>query len=101
MRTLCECCQDSNVSIKINGRVIKESKKATGCDLCNFTGYRGRNSVYGIVVVTPELKDALSSEASELELMRISGDDGMFNEMVSLVENGKSDLSELELYYKN
>lgn len=101
MRTLCYCAEYSGATAILNGKKIHPKKKAVGCESCNYTGYKGRVAVYGILEINASIKEALSNEVSELELLKLAGEDGMMGEMIDLVEGGVSDFSELELFFKN
>lgn len=100
MRTLCTCSVASSKKVIIDNNEITEVRKSIGCELCNGTGYRGRVAVYGILEINDDIKSALSNNASEGELSNLAGSDGMLDEMIDLVKNGVSDLSELGLFYQ-
>ena len=48
--------------------------RATGCDTCNQTGYRGRVGIHELMVVTPSIKRLIQTRALVSELL-----DGAFN----------------------
>ncbi|RPI54238.1 MAG: zinc-ribbon domain-containing protein [Acidobacteria bacterium] len=58
--------------------------KATGCDQCNHTGYRGRIGLYEVMRVTDKLRRMVASRASEESLR----DAALAGGMVSLGEDG-------------
>jgi type IV pilus assembly protein PilB len=58
--------------------------KATGCDQCNQTGYRGRIGLYEVMRVTDKLRRMIASRASEDALREAAVAGGM----VSLGEDG-------------
>jgi type IV pilus assembly protein PilB len=51
--------------------------KGQGCDACSGTGYRGRIAIYEVMVLSPELRDAVLSGASALEIKRGAIQQGM------------------------
>jgi type IV pilus assembly protein PilB len=58
--------------------------KATGCDQCNHTGYRGRVGIYEVMKVTEKLRRMISQRGSEDALREAALSGGMF----SLGEDG-------------
>ncbi len=73
VRRICERCDAAHTPdvqesefLKILGadNALQESWRAgTGCPYCNSTGYRGRVGVFEWLEITPELADAIRSEA--------------------------------------
>ena len=51
--------------------------KATGCNHCNFTGYRGRLGVYEIMPITKEIKKLIAQGAHDLEIEECAVNHGM------------------------
>ena len=49
--------------------------RATGCDACQNTGYRGRMGIYELVPITMELQDMIVSGASLIDLKRFAHDE--------------------------
>ena len=60
--------------------------KATGCDQCNHTGYRGRLGIYEVMRVTEKLRRLISQKVSEDVLREAAIAGGM----LSLGEDGLS-----------
>jgi type IV pilus assembly protein PilB len=58
--------------------------KATGCDQCNHTGYRGRIGLYEVMPITDKLRRLIASRASEDALR----DAALAGGMISLGEDG-------------
>ena len=52
-------------------------REPVGCPACGGTGYRGRRAVFGLVVMRPELRHALSSGAGTHALRQLAIDLGM------------------------
>ncbi len=48
-----------------------------GCAMCRNTGYSGRIGVYELMVITPELRDAIAAGANASELRRLALRGGM------------------------
>lgn len=48
-----------------------------GCELCSFTGYRGRTGIFEILVISEELKMLILKGASTTEVRRLTTKEGM------------------------
>jgi type IV pilus assembly protein PilB len=48
-----------------------------GCEACNHTGYQGRIGLYEIIVMTEEIKAALSETISEYQMKELAKTQGM------------------------
>ena len=44
--------------------------KSVGCRLCNFTGYRGRTSIYELVIIDDVIRQMIHDEAGEQDMER-------------------------------
>jgi general secretion pathway protein E len=55
------------------GRILK----ATGCEQCRFTGYRGRRALLELCVVTPRIQDLITSRQSGTALRAAALSEGM------------------------
>lgn len=51
--------------------------KGKGCDRCNQTGYKGRIGIYEILVMSEEIKKALSENISEQDVKELAKQQGM------------------------
>jgi general secretion pathway protein E len=60
--------------------------RGRGCEHCRGTGYRGRIGLYELLVLTPELRNAIASGASAAVLEELAGTAGM----VTLQQDGWS-----------
>jgi type IV pilus assembly protein PilB len=72
--------------------------KGKGCDMCNGTGYKGRQGVYEVMSMTTELRKAIMREASTDELRDIGIQEGMLTLRVDglkKVERGITTLDEI------
>lgn len=48
-----------------------------GCEYCNKTGYRGRTSIFELMCISPELRDAIYKKVTTNELRKIAHSNGM------------------------
>ncbi|NQV90092.1 type II/IV secretion system protein [Candidatus Uhrbacteria bacterium] len=96
-RKICEACKEEivleadqlafvkKVSAEIpeaSGEVVApESEwkffKGKGCTVCNATGYKGRVGIYEILVMSEEIKAALSESISEYQVRELAKQQGM------------------------
>jgi general secretion pathway protein E len=51
--------------------------KPCGCERCGGTGYRGRIVVYEILEITPSIRQAMSRQATAVEIEELAQQDGM------------------------
>ncbi len=51
--------------------------RGAGCDFCNKTGYRGRVSLYEILVVNDRIRQSVVDGASIMEIRRLAKEQGM------------------------
>jgi type IV pilus assembly protein PilB len=69
-----------------------------GCAGCGQTGYRGRAAVLEVLCPTRELREAITSRASDGQLYRMADQAGfqrMFADGLRLVRDGVTDLNEI------
>jgi type IV pilus assembly protein PilB len=80
VRRLCAC------------RTVLEDGRSepNGCDMCRFTGFRGRMAVYELMRLTPRVRTALTSRASDDFLRRIARESGMR----TMFEDGERKIAE-------
>ncbi|MDE0441398.1 MAG: ATPase, T2SS/T4P/T4SS family, partial [Gammaproteobacteria bacterium] len=57
------------------GLLGSEWVRATGCDACQNTGYRGRMGIYELVPITNELQEMIVSGANLIDLKRFAHDE--------------------------
>ncbi|MHC4480175.1 MAG: ATPase, T2SS/T4P/T4SS family, partial [Planctomycetota bacterium] len=73
--------------------------RAVGCELCLDSGYRGRTGIFGMLIVTDPVKDALQSDDVTAELIREAAGSSafrtMFEDGVSKVTAGITTLNEV------
>jgi type II secretory ATPase GspE/PulE/Tfp pilus assembly ATPase PilB-like protein len=76
VRVLCGYCKTAtSPADAIYGKLNIDSAqsvvyRATGCDSCGKTGYRGRTTVYEILKITPALRDLISRKGSLDDMKR-------------------------------
>jgi general secretion pathway protein E len=97
VRVLCSCANESDVEIKLHNHKITEKKIAKGCSECNYSGYIGRQAVYGVLKMNDAASEAIHDGVGEAELKRVMGDDGMVGGLVRMVNDGLTDINELKL----
>lgn len=51
--------------------------KGKGCDVCNNSGYKGRLGIYEILVMSDEIKAAMSESISEYQVRELAKQQGM------------------------
>ncbi len=51
--------------------------KGKGCEVCNGSGYKGRVGIYEILIMSEEIKSALSEKTSEHEVRQLAKQQGM------------------------
>ena len=81
VRTICPYCED-------------------GCELCNYTGYKGRIAVQEVLQITPNLQNLITHGAEEcvlLETARESGFTTIQEDCLAKVQAGRTTMEE---YYR-
>ena len=85
VRRLCPTCR---VPAKYQPEYLKSIKfpegehgqlymaKEGGCDQCRHSGFRGRMAIYEIVLVTPNMEEAIVQGKSSADLKAIAADEG-------------------------
>jgi type IV pilus assembly protein PilB len=86
VRRVCAQCKRP---VELNEEVLtelqldpKEARSATfmegvGCVECNNSGYRGRQGVYEVMIMTPRIRDLVLERASAIDIKRIAIQEGM------------------------
>ena len=87
-RTLKRLRLDLDPSVRVKG--------ARGCDRCNQTGYRGRLAVHELMVITPELEDAIGESATSHAVRDLALEQGMTTLRQDGVEKALAGLTTLE-----
>lgn len=92
VRRLCSCkkkrlaTDKEKVLLNVNRDVALSIYEPCGCAKCNNTGYSGRIGIYEILVVTPEIADAIASRRGSNEIHDIAVKQGL----VSLASSAAS-----------
>ncbi len=58
--------------------------RGRGCDLCNYSGFKGRVALHELLVGTEEIKNLIQMKARTAEILNVAMRDGM----VTLLQNG-------------
>ncbi len=72
-----------------------EGKK---CEACNFTGYKGRTSIFEIIKVTPDMQDLIIKRPSAQDIWKLAAEEGVksvFQDGLDKVKYGVTTLEEL------
>lgn len=101
-RKLCPHCKEAVEpkakkvgNVKISSEIIY---KATGCEKCNSTGYRGRSLIAEAVLLDKEIRSMIyNNESIETiaDAVRLKGRKSLFENGIKKVEEGSISLEEL------
>jgi type II secretory ATPase GspE/PulE/Tfp pilus assembly ATPase PilB-like protein len=105
VRLLCPECKEEYLA---NAREREELEsavegetvlfRARGCDLCAFTGYRGRSGVFEVMPMTGDLKEMMTLDVPMRRIKDKAVEQGMrtmWRNAVSKVLAGKTSLEEI------
>ena len=107
VRTLCPQCKAEKQPDDVEKKLIPfithmglEPKfyQAEGCQHCSFTGYKGRQAVYEILLLDSELKDLISSGVSIQQITKTARKKGfrnLYEDALSLIAGGQTDYQEV------
>lgn len=76
----------------------KKTYDIKGCEYCNHTGYYDRIAVFEVLLMTPEIREAIANNKSSLEIKRIAKNNNykpLFIDGLSKVVDGIITLEEL------
>lgn len=88
-RNLCVQCRvpaaPDEAELRLLGGVSTPLYRPVGCEVCNFTGYKGRGGLYELLVVDDEIRHLIHDQASESDIrdyvvkrgMRTMRDEGL------------------------
>jgi type IV pilus assembly protein PilB len=105
VRRVCNACKRP---IELNDEVLRElqldkneAKKATfvegaGCVECNNSGYRGRQGVYEVLTLTPQVRDLVLDRASAGEIKKLAIEQGMLTLRRDALEKLKRGITSVE-----
>ncbi len=86
VRTICSDCKQKyflppdapeRLFLGVEKDTQIELYRGTGCPRCDYTGYRGRMAIHEIMVVSPQLRDAINKRLSSDEIKVIAMQEGM------------------------
>lgn len=107
VRVLCtHCKKESEMSDELKKRwstllgsdSYPRTFSASGCEACNFTGYKGRAGIFEIVSVNEKMRGLISDNISETSLRKKLREDGfksLLQDGISKVEQGVTTPEEL------
>ena len=105
VRRVCNACKRPT---ELNDEVLRElqldkaeAKKATflegaGCVECNNSGYRGRQGVYEVLTITPQVRDLVLDRASAGEIKKLAVEQGMLTLRRDALEKLKRGITTVE-----
>jgi type IV pilus assembly protein PilB len=74
---------------------LYEGKK---CEVCGFTGYKGRTSIYEVIKITPTMQELIVKRPSAQEIWDLARKEGalsVFEDGLEKVKNGLTSIEEL------
>lgn len=74
---------------------LYEGKK---CEVCGFTGYKGRTSIYEVIKITPTMQELIVKRPSAQEIWELARKEGaksVFEDGLEKVKNGFTTIEEL------
>lgn len=74
---------------------LYEGKK---CEVCGFTGYKGRTSIYEVIKITPTMQELIVTRPSAQEIWKLAREEGalsVFEDGLEKVKNGVTSIEEL------
>src|SRR3989338_3799174 len=103
VRKICpHCIKPADVSDekkkKFGIDVQMKLSRGAGCKHCRMSGYSGRQALFELVSITPELKQLMSEGASEEKMLELAKKDGtktLREHGVELMREGKTTLEEV------
>lgn len=103
VRKICPNCKKpylpSESEAKLLGKDVPLLYKGEGCHVCNFTGYKGRQSIHEIVIVDKQIMKMISAKAPIEEIYKYAIEETkmrtLFDSMRELVVKGISTTDEL------
>jgi type IV pilus assembly protein PilB len=82
VRRICKNCKEE---VKVSDEALHDLGmesgtkvcKGKGCDQCNGTGYAGRQGLYEVMPITPEIRELILDRASTTEIRKLAIKQGM------------------------
>ncbi len=104
-RRLCDKCKEKRQAtaeecriMEVDGKNPPEIGKRVGCEICSFTGYKGRVALSEVILVDSGLDEMVAREASRGEMLRHLFKNGfvsMAQDGIQRVIAGTTDLDEI------
>ncbi len=107
VRTICSKCKKPYIPNDVELREASITPdmaakgtfmKGTGCGNCNKSGYRGRQAVFELMMMTPKVRELTFKQASTTEIRRAARADGMtmlFEDGIRKVLMGRTTIEEV------
>ncbi len=104
-RKICEKCKTEDLkTTKEQLKTIKYNLNnkiyvGRGCNNCNNTGYSGRNGVYEILKITPNIQDAILGKKSAPEIYEVAKKEGfktMHEHGLEMIKEGRLSFEEYQ-----
>ncbi len=103
VRTLCEDCREEHLADASELKLLGQETsgpiiyRPTGCEKCNYTGYRGRTGIHELLEIDETVREMIHSGTSELEVERYarSISPGIRSDGMSKVLSGLTSLEEV------
>ncbi len=82
VRRICKNCKETlelsdEALIDVGLKPGTKVSKGKGCEKCNGSGYSGRQGLYEVMPITPELRDLILNRASTTEIRHMAVKQGM------------------------
>lgn len=102
VRRLCNNCKRSRKASKAERKLLEAAVdeeldiyEPVGCPLCNDTGYLGRTGVYEIMVITPNIRQAIANKGSSVAIQELAIREGMNTLKMSTAEYVKKGITSI------
>ncbi len=105
LRKLCDNCKefykpDANklkqLGLKDNEAEKIEFFRGVGCKSCSKTGYKGRIGVFEVMTCSPAVREAISSDSTETEILTAALNSGMRYMSQDALDKAKAGLTSIE-----
>jgi type IV pilus assembly protein PilB len=108
VRKICKACaephelskgEQESLTGSLSGHLLARLTKLSrgkGCSECNDTGYAGRIGIHEVLVVTPDIREAILRKASATELRSIAVRQGMKTILEDGIEKADAGITTIE-----
>jgi type II secretory ATPase GspE/PulE/Tfp pilus assembly ATPase PilB-like protein len=69
-----------------------------GCEICGFTGYKGRTAIFELIRITPAMQELIAQKPSKQTIWELASREGaqsFFEDGITKVKNGITSIEEL------